>query len=373
MSQVGYNIWGVVAGAIGTFTILPTIALWILGSRPTSKLKVLEALLDETEKMFQQSIEEGLIHDEDELARLHAWLWMIKVRVDDMRLHVYQIHTWKDELAGWWNGLSGKIDIIYQSTSKLRTKITKTSVRERRALAAAGHTSKLASLSAIRGRAVHSPPPYSLGSLQLEPLGLGAQPLASLVPPFSSERGFPSAAQAPAALESTELGADLPCRPSPNQNLPLTPSSMPREMSGVPDECEHAHATEVDPPCHVLSDADLKDLLSLALAESRACARADDVERRRRRATRQDLLQKFGRELFAPGSSSGSGRESVLPKRTAGGGRFKAFSRVLSRTYGVPARGSPSGARCTDLDPQLPEPQLAGDDACDGDEPWLDV
>lgn len=43
--------------------------------------------------------------------------------IDDLRDSVGTLDTWTAEVAGWWNGLSGKIARVHKDVKKLRTKV----------------------------------------------------------------------------------------------------------------------------------------------------------------------------------------------------------------------------------------------------------
>ncbi|KAI8970997.1 hypothetical protein BD414DRAFT_540586 [Trametes punicea] len=155
MSELGYNVWGAVAGAIGTVALIPTLIYWFLCHLPTAKLRVVEQALKEAEAHFDEVLKGGLIHDEDELHQFHSWLWSIQFRVDDLRIHVYNIWSWTEELAHWWKGLSNDMVVICKETNIFRGKLAKSSSRERRALAAGGYTAHLASWSASQAGIPH--------------------------------------------------------------------------------------------------------------------------------------------------------------------------------------------------------------------------
>lgn len=70
MSDLGFNIWGVVAGVIGTVALVPVFLAWLRTRVPTKRFPALRDLLKETQDLFKTVVQEGLITDEDELREI---------------------------------------------------------------------------------------------------------------------------------------------------------------------------------------------------------------------------------------------------------------------------------------------------------------
>ncbi|KAI0365095.1 hypothetical protein BV20DRAFT_982800 [Pilatotrama ljubarskyi] len=353
MSDFGYNLWGVIAGALGTLGLIPALAFYFLGRFPTGKLATSEDLLKETEKMFQEAVRDGLIYREDDLQRFHASFWSIKVHLDDVRLEVYAIRTWRDEIASWLGGLSGRIHIVYKDTYILRTKLARTSSRQRRALAAAGHTSKLALLSSMRGRASHNTP-YLMSHV-----------LPSRTPSMTRLHDANLQASTPASSSGGPLSASAP-RYATREDLHASSDEAPvADKDGNSLPCDDT-VPSADPPPHLISDETLKQLLSLALANSTACRHEDYRQRRPYATARRQLLLRFGTQLFGP-ETAPMHIEVLLPTRSPKRSRLKALGRLFRRERSERPQdiyNTAQGAAHSDV-----SPQLVGDE---GDE-WHDV
>ncbi|KAI0325867.1 hypothetical protein GY45DRAFT_1438087 [Cubamyces sp. BRFM 1775] len=125
MSDLGYNLWGAVAGAVGTIAVLPPLIWWFLGRMPTARFHKVETSYRETESLHKSEIENGAFDSDDEatLLRLQTLSGSLSVQMRVMREKVCRLHTWKDELKGWWDGLSGEIQCISDGVRKFRAEI----------------------------------------------------------------------------------------------------------------------------------------------------------------------------------------------------------------------------------------------------------
>ncbi|KAI0828173.1 hypothetical protein BC628DRAFT_97751 [Trametes gibbosa] len=150
MSDLGFNIWGVVTGAIGLLSLLP--AAWIYSQFPSRKLRVLELIMDDTVALFSKGLEAGLHTHKDDLHVFSSSIWVIDQRIDDMRSKVIALSTWRAQLRGWWDGVSGDIDRLHNNVNWLRAQLSASSSRDRRRLAAEGHTHHIAEVLAARSR-----------------------------------------------------------------------------------------------------------------------------------------------------------------------------------------------------------------------------
>ena len=75
MSDLGYNVWGAVAGVIGTLSLIPIFLAWLQTRLPSSRIPRLLALRAEILELFTTAILEGLITDEKELYQLNRNVW----------------------------------------------------------------------------------------------------------------------------------------------------------------------------------------------------------------------------------------------------------------------------------------------------------
>ncbi|KAI9059878.1 hypothetical protein FKP32DRAFT_1679415 [Trametes sanguinea] len=325
MSELGFNISGLITGIIGVAAVIPPLAYWFYYYLPTPKLREVEQRLKEAEVHFEDVLKSGLLTE---------------FRVDDARVEVYNIRSKSDELACWWKGLSSDMAVIFK----------KSSCRERRALAAAGYTAQLASWTASREHLVH-PVPGSPWSPSLSVLHTPPAYVQSNTPAAAS-RTFPG---------TTPVVLDGP-QPPPlhDHTWPPTPFSQSTEAS-TPLTASFTPTTPKEVKQHTVSDDDLRHLLSLALARP---SPRDTDGGRRQRVARQAVLKRFGKQLS--GGHVGH-RNAVPPKLGAVHGRFKEAKHLLSHagSGGMLKQSVVDLPNYLHLDPESLTPQRAGGDDCD--------
>ncbi|KAJ3016642.1 hypothetical protein NUW54_g761 [Trametes sanguinea] len=323
MSDFAFNVFGVTAATISLLALLPPLVYWLIRQLPRSRLPRLEKLVKEVETSFQDNIEQGLLHQEDELFNLHNRLWTVRMRLDELQGETYAIRTQKDELRAWCGGLSGRMTLLRRDVQSLRETIVHASYCERKALADAGFTAALATMCSRRGE-YHRFSRYRLfGSSPLlrSPLALSTDlhdlpgtPSLPVSEAFSSLFGSP--ATAPPAYEGALLSPLQSPRLPVDSQLPCTtPSESVRSES-----LDGLTPSETCPPgpqapAGLGLDAELKKLLSLALERS---GPGESVERQRE--LRKEMLCRFSMQLLGLDdphllTSSGFTVEEAHPKR----------------------------------------------------------
>lgn len=68
MSDLGWNIWGVVGGVV--IAMVPLFSVWLRARLPSTRLPALLSLLQETKELFAAALRERLITDEGEIRQL---------------------------------------------------------------------------------------------------------------------------------------------------------------------------------------------------------------------------------------------------------------------------------------------------------------
>ncbi len=77
MSDLPWNIWGAVAGVIGTIlALIPLFRMWVRPRLPSSTLPGVRALLKETQKLYATALRDGVIEDEREIREINVSLEM---------------------------------------------------------------------------------------------------------------------------------------------------------------------------------------------------------------------------------------------------------------------------------------------------------
>ncbi|KAI0325872.1 hypothetical protein GY45DRAFT_179615 [Cubamyces sp. BRFM 1775] len=267
MSELAYNIWGAVASVIGTVAVLRAVFCWALDCLPSRKMDFVEKFLDKTKASFGEVLNSGIL-DQDEVYRFDSWLAHIESRVDDVRADVYNIHTWQQDLTQWRQGLSGDMAMICQALMNFRARLAKTSSRERRALASAGYTAHSSLPSHVSGSTEQLWYPKSGPATRSPVLHF---PVAC---PSRASGMCTTAVRVPTASTSDSMSSSPSS--SDNESLCDSPSDLPN--------AKH----------HVLSDDDLRQLLSLALNRQ---SRDPESGVRQLDAAQEDVLKRFGGQL----------------------------------------------------------------------------
>ncbi|KAI0363593.1 hypothetical protein BV20DRAFT_1126194 [Pilatotrama ljubarskyi] len=360
MSDLGWNVWGAVASVLGTLALLPLLATWFLSRLPSAKLPALLRLLRETQDLFSAALREGLITDESELHQFNVNLWAATIRVDEVRELVYATNSWQGDVVHWWRGWSGKMALITSNLNAIRVKLAKRHSKERKRLAAECSPSDLPLLANGKSETSPSLKPTSHGPspclvLPREELFLGG----------SGQAHDFSRASHPAIRDVVNnLGSGRPRVYEP-ATVDHGDTRDPRAIP--PRYATHTPTTEVASH-YLVSDADLKSLLGLALAHP-----VTQMERgkRKKRAMRQDLLLRFGRQLYGGHVPAWSGTGAMHPKPAhPQSSRLKSLSCLLRRTWGgYPGDGMRWNARTVLEGSVLP---VAPEGGGDSDE-WVDV
>ncbi|KAJ3004051.1 hypothetical protein NUW54_g4990 [Trametes sanguinea] len=136
MSSIGFDVWGVVASALGTIALAPVIWSWIQPRLPTSMISSVVEIHKESQELLATALRDGLFTDPNEIHHFQENLLDATTRVDSVRAEVYAIHSWRQDIAAWWRGLSGNIRVLRESLKFLRAEMAGRASREREMRAA---------------------------------------------------------------------------------------------------------------------------------------------------------------------------------------------------------------------------------------------
>ncbi|KAH9888323.1 hypothetical protein C8Q73DRAFT_794100 [Cubamyces lactineus] len=75
MSDLGWNVWGAVTGAIGVIAFVPLGFCWLNSQLPNAQLGKLDQLLAATDALFDTAVKDGVLHPGNGLHRFHVKLW----------------------------------------------------------------------------------------------------------------------------------------------------------------------------------------------------------------------------------------------------------------------------------------------------------
>ncbi|KAI0363591.1 hypothetical protein BV20DRAFT_1057921 [Pilatotrama ljubarskyi] len=301
MSEQGFNIWGLVAGVLGTVGLLPIFWSLIKSQMPSEKLRAVEALLAETEAMLSSGVEEGLLTYEE----FRLMMWTTKSRIDDARAQIYAATTWKEELRNWRQGLSAKSTVLRGELNKIRAAIARSSSEERGKLGLAGKAAELV-LSSRKHREDSCP---------------AAPPAESALPPSAS-----SVLLAGSKGAGSPDGPWCPARPTTwsASEVTLTRPSEHRDDATLCEATISGAATKDDAP----STTEVPPVTS---ACSSCCRKAS---RKKCHLSRQAVLASFGQELlvppFTPARPAGRDGQAATPPRT-GRSRLRRLADLLRR------------------------------------------
>ncbi|KAI0822353.1 hypothetical protein BC628DRAFT_1337879 [Trametes gibbosa] len=118
MSDLGFNIWGAITGAIGIMTLLPAARIDM--QLPSRKIVALKTFMNETQTLFKNDLEEGLHIHEDELSQFST---RILIRIDDVAYDVDMLQDWGALVKGWWDGVTEVIQSLHADVNRLRNKL----------------------------------------------------------------------------------------------------------------------------------------------------------------------------------------------------------------------------------------------------------
>ncbi|KAI8971015.1 hypothetical protein BD414DRAFT_581575 [Trametes punicea] len=335
MSDLGFNVWGAVAGAIGTIALFPVLTCWIYCQLPTAKMRILDQLLSETESVFDSAIKNGVLHGGNGLHRFSVQLWAIQLRSEDLRGQVYSIRSWSGELRSWWRGASSMINVLCKELNDLRVTLAKNSSRERRELAAAGYLNNLAMFSdGVSDSTLNSVPyqPHHHGSLGPESVGRQMLAAACSQDPPSYDAGIRASALAVdcgTTHHARTTGSDTQPRVSPDIHHAL-PQILPVQHR-IPlrpqpsDACADKSATYI----HSNRNSE-KEMPPKATSPVGRCDQA-----RHQRSTRKALLLYFGEQLSHPTRSIGPSDALSPSLKGCGTWQFKAVEWLVRSHVGL--------------------------------------
>ncbi|KAI0944012.1 hypothetical protein AcV7_001948 [Taiwanofungus camphoratus] len=128
------DIWGVVAGVLGTLGLIPMVLAMVQSQFPSTRLKVLDDTLTETTSLFRTVSEEGLLKDVDYVSQTRDRLSFMCRQAEEFRTATHCATTTLKEFKELLKGLSRKISLLCEEVKELRASISTTSSKERERL-----------------------------------------------------------------------------------------------------------------------------------------------------------------------------------------------------------------------------------------------
>ncbi|KAH7887441.1 hypothetical protein F5I97DRAFT_829169 [Phlebopus sp. FC_14] len=130
--SVSSNIFGIIVGSVS----LIALAFGLHVNLPSRKIKYLESILDETEKLFQSVLEDGLLPQQEFTSKVENHLYQLREDTIFFRRRVYCVTTYVQDWKELVKGLSSEIGQACHDVKQLRAAIVTSSEAERRNLSA---------------------------------------------------------------------------------------------------------------------------------------------------------------------------------------------------------------------------------------------
>ncbi|KAI0629615.1 hypothetical protein C8Q77DRAFT_1141396 [Trametes polyzona] len=307
-SSRGFDIWGAVAGVLGVLVaLIPPFAFWVHVRLPSKKLPALVALLHETEGLFDDLRRRRLITDPKEIIQLDARVSTASALVHDFCAVVHSSNWYIHDVQNWWDGVSGRIISVHDALNDIRVKLSKRASLEQKA--------RISREYGIEVTLCSNKDP-TIPSI-----------LRPVIPPHNVLPLPPS----PVPCDTTLQGAFTANHPAYE---PVVTSAVSADPAGFVD------SATPDPPLlappssrpthHVVSDADLHSLVSLALSHPLLVTEGGERQRR----VREQSLRSLGKQLLGPRYTPAFGlRAAQSPADRES--YFKALARLVRRVYGV--------------------------------------
>ncbi|KAH9847017.1 hypothetical protein C2E23DRAFT_533831 [Lenzites betulinus] len=294
-SDEGFNIWGVVSGALGVLALLRLA--WICSQFPSRKLHAVETLMNQTRDRFWRDYKEGLYSDERLLTEFNLRFWQLHSRMDDLKTKADALDTWFAQFGGWRSGLTKKICSVRQNVKALLVDLIEHSSRERKRLASEGYPQGLGKYLSVQNQERR-------------------KSIMMFAIPDDQSAGLPR----PMFANDGESSPPRVHSPTP---LPLTAQNV------------ISRAGASDPPPSVIPvsvDSDANPDVSLQTQSSSGPQTFPAPNMRRdQRAARREVLCQYARQSYGSASASLPPRDGLAPSRKKRRRmRFKHFLEKVS-------------------------------------------
>ncbi|KAI9069042.1 hypothetical protein FKP32DRAFT_1587194 [Trametes sanguinea] len=375
MSDLGFNVWGTIAGVIGALALIPVFLAWLQTRLPTTRISEVVAIHKEVKELFSASLEEGLITDSNELLLFKINLIEAAACIDELRAEVYAIKTWRQNVAKWWSGLSGKIAVLCEKLNVHRMKLATRNSNERK---------KQASQKSVEDLSLPLHVDYYRGNL---PDGLRHWAKYSHRPTAMRD-GALAASLAQSALSfadvqsaSAHSGGPLVHERRDDARERSSASSSISEDDGdsdrdqCPSEPSRLSSDIAGSTRHLISATDLHSLLSLAVTGPPRWSRR--TPRMRMMGGKPGPLPRSRQKQPGSATHPDTGRRDGTKKRDGLHPRVQALVGIVRRAYGVHLGvidvGGGSNAQGIPIDPESLTPHFAGGSTLDSDsDEWED-
>ncbi|KAJ2979300.1 hypothetical protein NUW54_g11157 [Trametes sanguinea] len=125
-----FDSWDLSIGIVSLVLLVPTVVHFIMKQLPSRKFRTLLALLDDTEVLFNASMEEGLLKDRENRT-FQRHLTILRSQSEALRAEIYAARSCGDDFSNLLRGMTRRINQLCFRVKKLRVSISTTSIRER--------------------------------------------------------------------------------------------------------------------------------------------------------------------------------------------------------------------------------------------------
>ncbi|KAI0645027.1 hypothetical protein C8Q79DRAFT_969197 [Trametes meyenii] len=135
------DIFNTILAVLGFLAIVCQLFSWILHSRlPSTKLRVLQSTLAETQHTLNKCVEEGRLSSNGEAEDFQRNLNELSTRINAISLQTLQAKTFTDDLRNMWKGLSRSMDSLREEVILTRSNISASSASSTASLVSSSDT-----------------------------------------------------------------------------------------------------------------------------------------------------------------------------------------------------------------------------------------
>ncbi|KAI0049759.1 hypothetical protein FA95DRAFT_1556451 [Auriscalpium vulgare] len=127
----GVEMFGLVAGVLSTIALIFTLLRFYL---PSARMRELDTLMEETESLFHDAQEQGLLIDPAFVSKTRSRIASLRHNVFFLRNQVYSARTVRQQTMEMLKGLSLKIGFTCEDVKVVRATISSTSAEQRKKL-----------------------------------------------------------------------------------------------------------------------------------------------------------------------------------------------------------------------------------------------
>ncbi|KAI0364013.1 hypothetical protein BV20DRAFT_60585 [Pilatotrama ljubarskyi] len=120
-----YTVFDIVVGVVGLLAIaLQYLHVFIKARLPSSKLRVLEETLEQTQSLLDTCVEEGRLRRGNLAADFQTRLNAVKTDVNQVRIETLAAKTYFEDLKNMLRGLSRRTDDLREQVTEIRVQIS---------------------------------------------------------------------------------------------------------------------------------------------------------------------------------------------------------------------------------------------------------